>query len=265
MSVFDPQGPTKGGYIMDCESLHLYFDGELDTVAAIAFERHLETCAQCRADLAEFRAIRRHLQDELTRMPAGESFEQKIHSGLDADPANEAPIRRRGWNWQKLAVAAAMVAMVSSGTTFYLEQPSEESLWTHGIVNAHERALLAGHTIDVASSSRHTVKPWFSGKTTIAPLVADLSDVGYPLIGGRLDVPLDRAMPVIVYGAGPHLISLYMRPADGESGPHLAKLDGFSVLGWRQGGFAFTAVSDADGTELGKFQQAFALKAVTLR
>ncbi|WP_395015823.1 anti-sigma factor family protein [Dongia sp.] len=260
MSVFDPLG-----YIMDCESLHLYFDGELDTVAAIAFEKHLETCAQCRAELAEFRDIRRHLHAELTRMPAGDGLQQKIQSSLDTVAEEEAPVRRRGWSWQKLAVAAAMVAMVSSGTTFYLEQPSEESLWLHGIVNAHERALLAGHSIDVASSSRHTVKPWFSGKTTIAPLVADLSDVGFPLVGGRLDVPLDRAMPAIVYGAGPHLISLYMRPADGESAPRLAKLDGFSVLSWRRSGFAFTAVSDADGDELAKFQQAFTQKSAVMQ
>jgi anti-sigma factor RsiW len=259
MSAFDPMG-----YIMDCESLHLYFDGELDTVTALAFEKHLETCAQCRADLAEFREIRRHLQSELSRMPASDGLRQKIQSGLDAGDEAEPPLRRRGWTWQKLAVAAAMVAMVSSGTTFYLEQPSEESLWAHGLVNAHERALLAGHTIDVASSSRHTVKPWFSGKTTIAPLVADLSDAGFPLIGGRLDVPVDRAMPAIVYGAGPHLVSLYMRPAEGTRAPRLVKIDGFSLLTWWQSGFAFTAVSDADGAELGKFQQAFAAKAATM-
>jgi len=259
MSVFDPLG-----FIMDCESLHLYFDGELDTVSAIAFEKHLETCAQCRADLAEFRAIRRHLQAELTRMPAGDGLQQKIQSSLDAGEQDEVPRRPRARSWQKLALAAAVVAMVSSGTTFYLEQPSEASLWVQGIVNAHERALLAGHTIDVASSSRHTVKPWFSGKTTIAPLVADLSDVGFPLVGGRLDVPVDRAMPAIVYRAGPHLVSLYMRPAEGEAAPRLAKLDGFSVLTWKQSGFAFTAVSDADGAELGKFQSAFAAKAATM-
>jgi anti-sigma factor RsiW len=259
MSAFDPMG-----YIMDCETLHLYFDGELDTVSALAFEKHLETCVQCRTDLAEFREIRRHLQSELTRMPASDGLRQKIQSGLSDAQDDEVPIRRRGWNWQKLAVAAAMVAMVSSGTTFYLEQPSEESLWAHGIVNAHERALLADHTIDVASSSRHTVKPWFSGKTTIAPLVADLTDAGFPLIGGRLDVPLDRAMPAIVYRAGAHLISLYMRPADGEAAPRLQKIDGFSVLSWKQSGFAFTAVTDADGTEAAAFQQAFAAKAQTM-
>ena len=259
MSAFDPMG-----FIMDCESLHLYFDGELDTVSALAFEKHLETCAQCRADLAEFREIRRHLQSELTRYPASDGLRQKIQSDLADTGEDETPIRRRGWTWQKLAVAAAMVAMVSSGTTFYLEQPSEESLWTHGLVNAHERALLAGHTIDVASSNRHTVKPWFSGKTTIAPLVADLSKSGFPLIGGRLDVPVDRAMPAIVYGAGAHLISLYMRPASGETAPNLQKVDGFSVLTWRQNGFAFTAVSDADGAEVGAFQKAFSAQAAAM-
>jgi hypothetical protein len=36
------------------------------------------------------------------------------------------------------------------------------------------------------------------------------------------------------------------------------------VLTWRQNGFAFTAVSDADSTELGKFQEAFAAKAATM-
>jgi anti-sigma factor RsiW len=249
---------------MDCETLHLYFDGELDTVAALAFEKHLETCAQCRADLAEFRAIRRHLQSELTRMPAGEELHRKIQSSLAADHEDDAPVRRRGWDWRKLAVAAAVVAMVSSGTTFYLEQPNEESVWVHGIVNAHERALLAGHTIDVASSSHHVVKPWFSGKTTIAPLVADLGDVGFPLVGGRLDVPTDRAMPALVYQAGPHLISLYMRPAAGESVPRLSKIDGFSVLAWTGDGFAFTAVTDVDGAEVEKFQAAFAAKAATM-
>jgi anti-sigma factor RsiW len=259
MSVFDPLG-----YIMDCESLHLYFDGELDTVAAIAFEKHLETCAQCRANLAEFRAIRRHLQNELTRLPAGDELQRKIRAGLAAEPEEEAPVRRRSAAWQKFAVAAALVAIVSGGTTHYLEQPNEEALWTQGIVKAHERAMLSDHQIDVASSNRHTVKPWFSGRTSVPPLVVDLNDVGFPLVGGRLDVPQDQAMPALVYGAGPHVISLYMRPAAGESAPILKKIDGYSVLSWRGNGFAFTAVTDADGTEVGAFQKAFAAKAATL-
>jgi anti-sigma factor RsiW len=95
-------------------------------------------------------------------------------------------------------------------------------------------------------------------------LVVDLNDVGFPLIGGRLDVPQNQAMPALVYGAGPHVISLYMRPASGESAPVLKKIDGYSVLSWTGNGYAFTAVTDADGTEAGAFQKAFAAKAATM-
>jgi len=243
-----------------CDALHLYFDGELDTVESLAFEKHLETCAQCRADLAEFQQIRVDIQAALTR--AGAS--QGLRSRLDASLDEERPVHPKKWDWRRLAIAAGIVGMVSSGTTYFLDQPSEESLWTQGVVLSHERAMLSGHEIDVVSSNRHTVKPWFSGKTTIAPLVPDLADAGFPLVGGRLDVPVDRAMPAIIYQAGPHVISLYMQVAPGEAAPTLKKIDGFSVLQWKQFGFAFTAVSDADGAEIGKFQKAFTEKALTM-
>jgi anti-sigma factor RsiW len=243
-----------------CDALHLYFDGELDTVESLAFERHLETCAQCRADLAEFRQIRVDIQAALTRAGASQGLRERLGTALD----EERPVNPRRWDWRRYAIAAGIVAMVSSSTTYFLEQPSDEALWTQGVVLSHERAMLSGHEIDVVSSNRHTVKPWFSGKTSLAPLVADLADAGFPLIGGRLDVPVDRAMPAIIYQAGPHVISLYMQVASGEAAPTLKKIDGFSVLSWKQFGFAFTAVSDADGVEVGKFQKAFTEKAMTM-
>ncbi|HVT50577.1 MAG TPA: anti-sigma factor [Dongiaceae bacterium] len=244
-----------------CDALHLYFDGELDTVESLAFEKHLETCAQCRADLAEFQQIRVDIQAALSRAGASQGLRSRLDDALDAE---ERPVNPRRWDWRRLAVAAAVVAMVSSGSTYFLEQPSEEALWTQGVVLSHERAMLSGHEIDVVSSNRHTVKPWFNGKTTVAPLVPDLSDAGFPLVGGRLDVPIDRAMPAIIYQIGPHVLSLYMQPASGESAPSLKKVDGFSVLSWKQFGFAFTAVTDADGAEAGKFQKAFTEKAATM-
>jgi anti-sigma factor RsiW len=245
-----------------CDALHLYFDGELDTMESLAFERHLETCAQCRADLADFRQIRVDIQTALTRAGASAGLRSRLSDALDAE--EDKPVNPRRWDWRRFAVAAAVVAMVSSGSTYFLEQPSEEAVWTQGVVLAHERAMLSGHEIDVVSSNRHTVKPWFAGKTTVAPLVPDLGGAGFPLIGGRLDVPVDRAMPAIIYQAGPHVISLYMQPAPGESSPSLKKIDGYSVLTWRQFGFAFTAVSDADGAEIDAFQKAYTEKAMTM-
>jgi anti-sigma factor RsiW len=256
----------------DCTDLNLYIDGELDTRASLDFEAHAENCADCRRDLAAYRDLRDRLRSDLTRHTASDVLREKIVAmtaapeASDSRPIVQALRPRRNWmQWSSLAAAAAMIVMVSSGTTLYLNRPGPEAAWIDGVVVAHERAMLSGHEIDVASSSRHVVKPWFSGRTSIAPLVVDIDDEGFPLIGGRLDVPLREAVPVLIYRAGPHVVSVYMQPARGESAPRLRKIDGFSVLSWRQAGFAFTAVSDADGTEVAKFQAAFAAKAATMQ
>jgi anti-sigma factor RsiW len=247
---------------LGCDALNLYLDGQLDTIASLEFERHLETCADCTRDLADFRAIRGRVQSDLTRYSASDGLRQRIAAAIESPSAR--PVRKPGNEWLRLAVAASVVAVVSVGATTAWMQPSSDASWTEGIVLAHERAMLAGHEIDVVSSNRHTVKPWFSGKVNMAPLVVDLTDEGFPLIGGRLDVPEGQPVPAIIYGAGKHVICLYMRPMEGETEPVLHKIDGFSILEWRQKGFAFSAVSDADATAVRAFQKAFAPKAEAL-
>jgi anti-sigma factor RsiW len=256
----------------ECAALGLYLDGELDVVGSLAFEAHASTCDACTRELTAFNELRDRLQRDLVRHTAGDDLRARIDAAISnaIGPANAQTAasmsKRRAPSprWFPLAAAAVVVAMISSATTLYLAQPSAEAQWVEGIVVAHERAMISGHEFDIASSNRHVVKPWFNGKTAIAPPVVDLEDAGFPLLGGRLDVPLRQPMPTLVYRAGPHVISLFMRPAEGNAGPRLTQRDGFSVLQWRHQGFAFYAVSDADGHEVEKFQKAFAAKLSTI-
>jgi anti-sigma factor RsiW len=112
--------------------------------------------------------------------------------------------------------------------------------------------------VDVASSDRHTVKPWFAGKTDIAPTVIDLSDKGFPLIGGRLDYVNGHTAAVLTYGRRGHTINLFIwRKSQDEPGDGSFAVRGYSLLHWSTAGLGLWAVSDAAMSELEAFQKAY--------
>ena len=81
------------------------------------------------------------------------------------------------------------------------------------LVAGYLRVALGAHAVDVASSDRHTVKPWFAGRVDYSPPVHDLTAVGFPLVGGRLDVVDGRKVAVLVYRRNQHWLALTLWPA----------------------------------------------------
>jgi anti-sigma factor RsiW len=236
-----------------CESLEAYIDSELSAAESAAFDAHMAGCPVCQKQAADYLRLRTQLRASLGGPQASDDLKRRILASLPA----AAPRAKPRPSWMQMAMAASVAAILASTGTLYLMQQPAEAGWQQALVNAHLRATLSGHTIDVASSDRHTVKPWFSGKTKVAPTVRDLKEAGYPLIGGRLDIPQQDALPVLVYKLGSHVVSVFVHPSDRGSQNDTARLDGFTVLTWADGDLAYSAVSDADLQELQSFQQAF--------
>lgn len=242
-----------------CEARDAYIDGELSALEAAAFDRHVADCADCQKHLERSLELRADLHMHLTRHEAGADLRQRVLAGLPAPATAEIrQLRPRRQQWLSLAAAASVAAVLASTSTFYALQVPSQDVWDQAVLDSHLRATLSGHVFDVASSDRHTVKPWFNGRTAVAPVVVDLSAAGYPLIGGRLDILERTPLPVLVYQAGPHVISVVVRPGTGSADPALQRKDGFALLVWRAHGFEFSAVSDADSSEIIAFQRIFA-------
>src|SRR5205823_182834 len=106
---------------------------------------------------------------------------------------------------------------------------------------------------DVASSDRHTVKPWFNGKLDFPPPVEDFRAQGFPLIGGRLDYLDGRPVAALVYRRRLHTINLFVW----RSGQNLERKtltrQGYSLAHWAQSGFTYWAVSDMNLDDLQMF------------
>jgi mycothiol system anti-sigma-R factor len=262
---------------MGCEltqsRLHAYLDSELDATGAAEFERHLETCANCREHLA----AEEQLRDSLKRAQLYERAPQALRDNIWAALPKSAPssslksIREDSssfsgttagyWRW--LAVAATLLLALSIGIGWrQLDREKRndyQPTLAAAVVDAHLRSMQPGHLADVVSTDQHTVKPWFDGKLNFAPPVRDFTNDGFPLIGGRLDVIDGRTVAALVYGRRKHIVNVFVAKAQpDELWSGSGDIQGYHWLGWQNGTFAFCAVSDAAPPDLDQLKQLFA-------
>lgn len=232
-----------------------YLDGELDALGAARFERHLAACARCQAALSGDRAVRAALGDAGLYAPATAGLRSRIGRALDAEakgrPARAPALRRQAPWWAGLAAALALG--VAAGALVFpgLGRPKGEAAMASQVVDAHVRSLQPGHLTDVASTDRHTVKPWFAGRIDFAPPVEDLAAEGFPLTGGRLDVIGGRPVAALAYARRQHVINVFVWPGTpAESGPDTGTLRGYSWRRFAARGMTFWAVTDAAPADL---------------
>ncbi|MEP7042379.1 MAG: zf-HC2 domain-containing protein [Dokdonella sp.] len=245
---------------MDCSTardlLPLYFDGELDRAASREFETHLDTCADCRAALIQLDALRRDLRSGAPRLEAPAALRERIRSEIPR-PVTARP-RNPHQRWFALAASCAL-AFVAGGALvplWHAQGGDSGEQTARDLFASHWRALAATSPVDVVSTDRHTVKPWFAGKVAQAPLVQDFAEQGFALVGGRIDYVGSARVPVLVYRHGQHLIDVFVLPqASGPARRSATQQQGYSLDTITLGGQPAAIVSDMDASELARFIQ----------
>lgn len=257
------------------ELLPAYLDRELGPSEALALEHHLAECASCRAEHDRQQAVIDLIRASNLRRQAPDDLMREIRAALPMPARPQAPkpsrsrpalgLRPAGRGiaaWLPAGSLAFGVLALASALTLYLVQPSPDQRLTGELVDSHVRSLQMDHDIDVVSSDRHTVKPWFNGKIDFAPPVIDLAKQGYPLVGGRLDYVNGRTVAVMVYRYRLHPVDLYVWPDDAASmPPDDAELKGYRLAHWRAAGMNWWAITDAGKAELDGFVAAWRAEA----
>jgi anti-sigma factor RsiW len=227
--------------------VHALLDGELDPANAAAVERRIAADPALIAERERIEMLRRALAERLPREPLPPHLRMRVERTVGL--ARERP------SWRALAASVALAAVLASGSTWYVARTGDDTVVADEVVSSHLRALLAPQPFDVASSDRHTVKPWFNGRTQQAPRVVDLAGEGFPLAGGRVDVIAGSPVPTLVYRARQHVISVSAIPAARASAPRAIK--GYNLVEWTDNGLAYWAVSDLGASDLEAFARAF--------
>jgi anti-sigma factor RsiW len=232
-----------------------FIDGELDGVTSGDAERHIGTCAECQAFVASAAATS-DLFRRAERHAAPASLRSKVLADLRSPQSIGRPAFRpaAGWRgfWLGAGSGAGLMGLAAALALFLLLPPSVASLGDN-LVDAHTAALMSGQTIQVVSSSHHTVKPWFAGRIAVSPPVADFPKDGFDLVGGRVQKVNGIDMAVVVYRHGAHVVDLYSWADQGAEIPQTASRHGYGVKFWKQHDLDFAAVSDVEAAELGKF------------
>jgi anti-sigma factor RsiW len=257
---------------MDCHALHAlldgYVDGELDLSHNLEIEQHLLDCPACAGAVQGRQALRESLQTAGLRFHPAASLGQRVRAALrDAVPDRPAPPSRPR-RWRQLAVtsswalagalaAGALVAVSVWALSHLPRGPAASDRLAGEVVASHIHSLMADHLLDVKSSDRHEVKPWFidQAKLDYSPPVRDLDKQGFKLKGGRIDYLDHRPVAAVVYQRRKHRINLFVWPASSGTSAEVREEErqGFRLIHWTEGGMTYWAVSDLNGEELREF------------
>jgi anti-sigma factor RsiW len=252
--------------------LNAALDGELDAMASLEFDRAMRDDPAIAAEYRRLAALRDVVRRHAPREVAPQLLVDRIAAlASSAPPAQTAaaqtatvvPLRRRAWlDRSALAMAAsfAVLGFAVGAGLMSLRTPSPSGDVAQNLVSDFARAAIAGQPFDVASSDRHTVKPWLADRTTVSASIIDLAPEAFTLVGGRVAVVDRITTPTLVYRHNEHLVAVTELPLDAKgvrAAGGIETIDGYHVARWSDANLAYVAVSDMDENTLGEFVEAF--------
>jgi anti-sigma factor RsiW len=235
-----------------CESwrakLDTYLDSEVPEESMRTFDTHVRNCSSCSADALARVQMKRAVQVAGRRFTPSVEFRRRVQRSIAVKPR-----RSLGLAWA--FAATAVVLIVGSLTSVYLGTRSGKDQVFSEIADLHVATLASSSPVDVISTDRHTVKPWFQGKIPFAFNLPELQNSEFSLLGGRMTY-LDQAPGAhLIYDVRKHHISVFVfqersLPARLDENSLSPKQLPFDMETWSQGGLRYFVIGDASAADI---------------
>ena len=230
------------------EKLDAYVDGELSSFDASAVAQHIKQCAPCAADALERVQFKRSVAAAAKRYQPTAEFRARVAQKLD-NPSRHNP----AWFWQILFVPALLVLLVSIAVGLYVARAREARDRVYGeLADLHVATLASATPVDVISTDRHTVKPWFEGKIPFAFNLPELQGTPFELIGGRVTYLAQAPGAQLIYRLRKHEISVFIfQERDSVSvSSRPMQAHSFQVESWIQNGLHYFVIGDVSENDI---------------
>jgi len=248
---------------MECDEckdlLTAYLDDELTSQEYAMVSAHIEICSACEQVYAEEFSLHQHCQ-HLPRHTASPDFIEQIKAiPLEADKRFVRQENSLYWLWRLVknpylthafVAVVTILAMNSLLTSHYKADWQQQEAY-----GAHIRGLMSSPGVQIRSSDKHQIGPWFAGKLDFAPKVQDLSEQGFELIGARADYMRQQKVAVLIYKRRRHFISVLIVPhfKAGINRPISSRHNGYHYINIQKGDFSYSVISDLNMEELETF------------
>jgi anti-sigma factor RsiW len=239
------------------EKLDIYLDGELQGEEMRTFDAHLRNCSSCSADALARVQMKRAIRVAGKKFNSSADFRRRIERRIVAKPRRNLAV---GW----ISVFAALILVAGVVTAGYLLSRSSRDHTFSEIADLHVETLASSSPVDVVSTDRHTVKPWFQGKIPFAFNLPEVQNSEFSLVGGRMTY-LDQVPGAhLIYDIRKHHISVFVFPERslklpaslGENSLSPQKF-AFNMETWRQDGLRYFVIGDASPADIESLAKLF--------
>ncbi len=234
------------------EKLDAYLDGELDAAEGGVLGAHLRECAACASEALQRVLLKRSVQAAGKRYEASAQLRNKIAERIKS----ESP-RRYGFRvWRLVFLPALAVLLAAVALIWYQgrESAARQRVYSE-LTDLHVATLASANPVDVLSTDRHTVKPWFQGKIPFTFNLPELQGSEFSLLGGRVSYLEQTAGAHLIFQVRKHEISVFIFPEHGQDLPSLASGPvnqlSFNVESWTQNGLRYFVIGDANADDIG--------------
>jgi anti-sigma factor (TIGR02949 family) len=233
-----------------------FADAELTQREMEAFRAHAADCRDCSSATLAMMEAKAAVRRAGQRYSAPPELRARVPQNLRESSyvaTSLASPKVRVVNWLRWAVAAAAMILLASGLFFFANRQQRPGALSE-FADLHVATLASANPVEVVSTDRHTVKPWFQGRIPFTFDLPELQGSPFTLTGGRVTYFHQEPGAHLIFADQKHLISAFVfrdTPQLAIPGKTFAdRGTSFNVLTWTQDGLRYVLVSDVSAAAL---------------